>query len=191
MGETIAYIRVSTEDQKYDRQQALEEAADTTFKEKASAGTRQRPELERMLKYARAGDHITVLSIDRLARSTRDLLAILNELEAKKVSIAFERENLHFDWVKEDPRQTFTLTLFSAIAQLERSITKERQAEGIAKAKAKGVYRGRARAMTPAQALKAKELKDLDVPVAKIAKRFGVSRSTIYQELKNLSETAA
>lgn len=191
MGETIAYIRVSTEDQKYDRQQALEEAADTTFKEKASAGTRQRPELERMLKYARAGDHITVLSIDRLARSTRDLLAILNELEAKKVSIAFERENLHFDWVKEDPRQTFTLTLFSAIAQLERSITKERQAEGIAKAKAKGVYRGRARAMTPAQALKAKELKDLDVPVAKIAKRFGVSRSTVYQELKNLSETAA
>lgn len=137
----VAYIRVSTVDQNTDRQLAdVGIEFDKVFEDKASGKDTQRPQLQAMLEYVRDGDTLHVHSIDRLSRSLEDLISTVKSLNAKGVAVNFHKENLEFTAEKISPMNDLILNIFGAVAQLERALSKERQMEGIAKAKDKGVY---------------------------------------------------
>lgn len=185
-GQTVVYLRVSTTDQNLDRQEDLKADASKVFEEKASASTRERPMLKQMLDWVREGDLVRVWSIDRLARSLSDLENIVDELKAKGVGIEFVKEGMLFDPHADSTEDHFKVLLFQILgsfAQFERSMNRARQAEGIAKAKARGAYKGRAVALTPEQVQHAKDQVALHVPKSVIARELGVSRSTIYRAL--------
>lgn len=183
-GQTVAYLRVSSTTQKTDRQEDLKVGADRTFEEKASGGTRNRPVLNEMIAYVREGDTVNVWSMDRLARSLLDLENIVQELVAKGVTVIFKKENLTFSPDTNDPYSTLTLHLIGAVAQFERTIIKQRQAEGIAKAKARGIYKGRKKIeLTPEQLDSARNQIAAGVPKAVVARGLGISRSVLYREL--------
>lgn len=137
----VAYIRVSTVDQNTDRQLAdVGIEFDKVFEDKASGKDTQRPQLQAMLEYVRDGDTLHVHSIDRLSRSLEDLISTVKSLNAKGVAVNFHKENLEFTAEKISPMNDLILNIFGAVAQFERALSKERQMEGIAKAKDKGVY---------------------------------------------------
>lgn len=137
----VAYIRVSTVDQNTDRQLAdVGIEFDKVFEDKASGKDTQRPQLQAMLEYVREGDTLHVHSIDRLSRSLEDLICSVKSLNAKGVAVKFHKENLEFTAEKSSPMNDLILNIFGAVAQFERALSKERQMEGIAKAKEKGVY---------------------------------------------------
>ncbi|ELP1298414.1 recombinase family protein [Pseudomonas aeruginosa] len=141
----IGYIRVSTTDQNTVRQlDGVQLEKVFTDKVSVSGATTDRPELQNMLEYVREGDVIHVHSIDRLARSLVDLLALVQSLTAKGVHVRFHKENLLFTG-ESNPTQELMLSIMGSVAQFERAMIRERQREGIVKAKAKGVYKGRSK----------------------------------------------
>ncbi|WP_319466995.1 recombinase family protein [uncultured Pseudodesulfovibrio sp.] len=178
----IAYIRVSSVDQNTDRQLdglTFEE----TFTEKASAATTKRPELENCLRYLRKGDTLHVHSIDRLARNLEDLLRLLNELVGRSVAVKFHKEHLTFTG-EDNPFQTLQLQIIGAVAQFERSIIKERQREGIAKAQAKGKHCGRKAKLTQDQVEEIKKRITAGDEKKALAAEYGISRQTLYRIIK-------
>jgi DNA invertase Pin-like site-specific DNA recombinase len=178
-GQVVGYVRVSTIDQNEARQLEAIGEVDRLFSEKVSGKSREREQLEEMMDYVREGDVVRVKSPDRLSRSTRDLLALIEELRAKGVEVEFvDNPSLNTD----TPQGEFMLTILGAVAQLERSVARERQAEGIAIAKASGVY-DREPKLTDGQLSTARELVKHGVPKAAIARELGVSRQTLYTAL--------
>lgn len=176
----FGYKRVSTDDQSFARQD-LGEDIDRVFEEKRSGGSRDRPELDRLLDFAREGDEIVVYSIDRLARNMFDLLDIVRGLRKRGITIRFIKENLVFNGEDENPMQKLQFHLMSAFAEFERAIIRERQKEGITKAKAAGKYNGR----PPGDHSQVKELLEkTDLPISRIAQETGFSRGTVYKVLK-------
>ena len=138
----VGYIRVSTEEQNTERQEALmrELGAGKGFMEKATGNTREdRAQLEAMLQYVREGDVVVAESISRIARNTKDLLDIVERLEYKGVDFISKKEAID----TKTPSGKFMLTVFGAIAQLEREYILDRQREGIEIARQKGKYKGR------------------------------------------------
>lgn len=175
----VGYIRVSTVDQHTDRQ--LDEVRlDKTFTDKASGGSKDRPELNSLMEYVREGDTVYVHSIDRLARDLGDLLSLLTNFIEQGVSVRFVKEALTFSG-EDSPFQTLQLQVIGAVAQFERAIIKERQREGIAKAKAKGVYRGRKPSIDVS---KVKSLQDQGMTPTAIAKELKIARSSVYRVFK-------
>lgn len=136
----IAYVRVSTAEQNEARQiEALKKhGIDKWFTEKVSGKNMNRPQLEAMLDYMREGDTIYIHDFSRLARSTKDLLAIVEQLQAKKVHLVSNKENLD----TSTPTGKLMLTMIAAINEFERENLLERQREGIAIAKATGKFKG-------------------------------------------------
>lgn len=141
MGEKIGYRRVSSLDQNLDRQELGR--VDKLFEEKISGADRERPQLRAMIDYARDGDEVIIYSIDRLARNLKDLTEIVEELNTKGAAVRFIKNNLRFSKNEDDPQARLQLHIMSAFAEFERDILKQRQREGIEKAKAKGKYKGR------------------------------------------------
>jgi DNA invertase Pin-like site-specific DNA recombinase len=141
MSELIGYARVSTTGQNFDLQieQLTSAGASKIFKEKVSGVKRDRPQLTEMLNYVRDGDTVVVTKLDRIARSTKNLLEIIEVLAGKGVE--FKVLNINLD--TSTPTGKLMLTMLGAIATFEREMMLERQAEGIAKAKSEGKYRGR------------------------------------------------
>lgn len=181
----IGYRRVSSLDQNLDRQDLGH--LDKVFEEKLSGSSaKHRPELQAMIDFAREGDEVIVWSIDRMARDLRDLQAILHTLLEKQVSITFISENLTFSATNNDPFAKLQLHLMGAFAEFERSIIRKRQAEGIAKAKARGVYKGR---KVSIDYQKVMQLKNEGLGPTKIAAAMGISRVSVYRALK-IAETA-
>ena len=137
----IGYIRVSTEEQKTARQEVLlrELGVDEVFIDKASGKNADRPELTRMMNYVRRGDTVIVESISRFARNTRDLLDLVERLTEKQVEFVSRKEAID----TTTPTGKFMLTVFAAVAELEREYILQRQREGIAIAKEQGKYTGR------------------------------------------------
>ena len=168
----VGYARVSTGGQSLDTQlQALAECS-KIFQEKVSGASDDRPQLALLLDFVNEGDVVMVTKLDRLARNTRHLLEISEYLHAKRVALRIL--NLGID--TSTPTGKLMLTMIGAIATFEREIMLERQAEGIALAKAKGVYKGR----KPTAMMKAKEIQTLascGISKAEIARRAGVSLS--------------
>lgn len=139
----IGYARVSTEEQNEARQlQSFEgytEKIKKVFIDKLSGKNTERPQLQAMLSYVREGDVVVVSDFSRLARSTRDMLQIVQELTDKGVGLISLKENVDTD----TPQGRFMLTVFAALAELERETILQRQREGIAIAKQQGKYKGR------------------------------------------------
>ena len=134
----IGYIRVSTEEQNAARQEVLlrELGVDEVFIDKASGKNADRPELTRMMEYIRRGDTVIVESISRFARNTRDLLDLVERLTEKQVEFVSRKEAID----TTTPTGKFMLTVFAAVAELEREYILQRQREGIAIAKKQGKY---------------------------------------------------
>lgn len=182
-GQTIGYVRVSTLDQNTERQ--LEGMTlDRAFTDKASGKDTDRPQLQAALEYARQGDTLVCHSMDRLARNVDDLRRIVRELTGRGVAVRFVKESLTFTG-EDSPMANLLLTMLGAVAEFERSLIKERQREGIALAKARGVYRGRKPAMSAEQieALRALDRERGGKNRAGLAKDHGISRETLYQYL--------
>ena len=178
-GQVVGYVRVSATDQNPARQLVAIGTVDRLFAEKISARTTDRPQLQAMLAYVRSGDLVRVKSPDRLARSTTDLLALVNQLKDKDVQVQFvDQPALNTD----SPQGQFMLTILGAVAQLERASIRERQAEGIALARARGVY-DRAPKLSADQLELARQRIADGVPKAKIARDLHVSRQTLYTAL--------
>ena len=137
----VAYIRVSSVGQNTERQLADTGIEfDKIFKDEASGKNTERQGLKDMLDYVREGDTVHVHSIDRLGRSLIDLKTIVTDLNNRGVAVKFHKEKLDFEVGKADKLQTLMFDMLAAFAEFERSMIKERQREGIEKAKAKGVY---------------------------------------------------
>jgi DNA invertase Pin-like site-specific DNA recombinase len=182
-GQRIGYIRVSSVDQNADRQ--LEGiAVDKKFIDKASGKNAQRPQLAAMLEFAREGDVIVVHSLDRLARNLDDLRRIVQQLTKRGVSVQFMKESMTFTG-EDAPMSVLLLNMLGSFAEFERSLIKERQAEGIALAKQRGAYAGRKKSLNDEQVAKLVGDVAAGVPKARVARNFGVSRETIYQYLRS------
>ena len=137
----IYYIRCSTEEQNEARQIAAAEAlsVDKVFKDKLSGKNTCRPEFQKMMEFVREGDTVICSDISRIARNTRDLLNIVDELSKKHVEFVSEKEAID----TSTPQGRFMLTVFGAMAELEREAIRQRQREGIAIAKQQGKYKGK------------------------------------------------
>ncbi len=137
----IGYIRVSTQEQNTVRQEVLLEqlGVEELYIDKASGKNTDRPELKKMMAYVRRGDTVIVEAISRFARNTRDLLDLIEQLSAKGVEFVSEKEAID----TTTPTGKFMLTVFGAVAELEREYILQRQREGIEIAKQQGKYRGR------------------------------------------------
>ena len=137
----IGYIRVSTQEQNTIRQEVLMKSlgVDEIYIDRMSGKNANRPELQKMMEYVRKGDTVIVESISRFARNTRDLLELVEKLTAKGVEFVSRKEAID----TTTPTGKFMLTVFGAVAELEREYILQRQREGIAIAKEQGKYKGR------------------------------------------------
>ena len=175
----IGYKRVSSDSQSTDRQDLGE--LDKVFEEKLSGkSAKDRPALQSMIEYAREGDAVVVYSIDRLARDLRDLQDIISTLNDKGVSISFLSERLTFSADASDAFAKLQLQMMGAFAEFERNIIKKRQAEGIAKAKARGANKGTKKRIDRE---KVRQLKAEGCSTYKIAEQMGISRMSVHRIL--------
>lgn len=178
-GKRVGYIRVSSVDQNEQRQlDGIE--LDKKFTDKASGKDTNRPQLQAALDYVRDGDVLVVHSMDRLARNLDDLRKIVTELTGRGVVVEFVKEHLTFT-SEDNAISKLLLSVMGAFAEFERSLIKERQREGIALAKQKGVYKGRKPSLTPEQVRELRALVAAGGIKAALAREFGISRETLYQ----------
>ncbi|MDQ0205229.1 recombinase family protein [Alkalicoccobacillus murimartini] len=182
-GKVISYVRVSTVDQNDLRQiKAIEERSniDKWFIEKVSAKDKGRKQLQAMLEYTREGDTVVINDFSRLARSTKDLLDLVELMKKKNVTLISLKENIN----TSTPQGKLMLTMIGAINEFERMNMLERQREGIAIAKKQGKYRGR-KAIVIDDRFKALQIKYMnrEINKTKFAKELGVSRTTLYKML--------
>lgn len=186
-GQLVGYIRVSTLDQNTVRQEEQLQGfnLDVVFIDKASGKDTERPELQAALKHLRKSDTFIVYSMDRLARNLDDLRGIVKGLTDKGVAVQFVKESMTFTG-EDSPMAQLMLSVMGAFAEFERSLIKERQREGIAIAKAKGVYVGRKPTLSNEQAaeLVAKDKANGQKNRAALAREYGISRETLYQYLR-------
>jgi len=188
-GQKIGYARVSSADQSLDRQLDVLGGLnlDRIFEDKLSGKNTDRASLKEMLRFIREGDHLFVHSMDRLARNLLDLRSMINDLTSRKVRVTFIKENLTFAG-DDSAMSLLLLSIMGAVAEFERSLIKERQAEGIKLARQKGIYKGRI------HALKTEQIESLRTKVAsgisksKVAREFGICRETVYRYLSQPKE---
>ncbi|MBC9206825.1 recombinase family protein [Roseomonas aerophila] len=189
----VGYARTSTVDQDAGlaaQVRDLEAAGcEKVFAEKVSSVATQRPQLASALDFLREGDTLVIAKPDRLARSTTDLLAIVAKLEAKGVALLVQSMGGE-PMSTRGPTGKLMLTMLAAFAEFERALMLERQKEGIAKAKAEGVYKGRA----PTARAKAAEVLAMQaqgVPVVEIAKRLEIGVASAFRILRDAKAAAA
>jgi len=181
-GQRIGYVRVSSLDQNPDRQ--LEQIpVDRTFTDKASGKDVARPQLDTLLRFAREGDTVVVHSMDRLARNLDDLRRLVQLLTGRGIRVEFVKEQLTFTG-EDSPMATLLLSVMGAFAEFERALIRERQREGIALAKQRGVYRGRKKALSAEQRGELRQRLAAGEKKAHLAREFGISRETLYQYLR-------
>jgi DNA invertase Pin-like site-specific DNA recombinase len=185
----VAYIRVSTTDQNTGRQfESLKNCnIDRYFEEKLSGKDTNRPQLQEMLKFVREGDTVYIESISRLARNTLDFLRIVEHLTALKAELVSLKENID----TSTPSGRFMLSVFAALAQMERDTIKQRQREGIDLAKAENRYNGRPRIET------SNEFPDIYArwkagafTAVEAMKLLGLKKNTFYNRVKEYEKRA-
>lgn len=178
----VAYARVSSTGQSLDVQLEKLEALNPSkvFQEKVSGVDRDRPELAKAIEYCREGDTFVVTKIDRLARSTRDLLNIIDELAAKGVEFKVLDQSID----TTTPTGKLTLQILASVAEFENNIRKERQADGIAKARKDGKQLGRYPKMTDDTIGQIKALRGQGVLIKDIMVQTGMSKASVYRALQ-------
>src|SRR5512134_536134 len=179
----LGYARVSTEDQHLILQRAALKTAgcERIYEEKISGARRTRPELNRLLDQLRAGDVVVVSRLDRLARSTRDLLEIAEQLKVAEAGL----RSLHEPWADTtSPAGRMVLTVFAGIAEFERELIRQRTEDGRTAAKKRGVPFGRPRKLRADQQDLVRRLIDEGKSVSDVARTFNVHPATIYRCLE-------
>lgn len=186
-GQLVGYIRVSTLEQNTARQEEelKQFHLDEVFVDHASGKDVARPQLQLALKHLRKGDTLIAHSMDRLARNLDDLRKIVKGLTVRGIAVQFVKESLTFTG-DDSPMSNLLLSVMGAFAEFERSLIRERIKEGIAVAKAKGVYKGRKPSL---DSVKIAELVSRDIANnhknrTSLAKEFKISRETLYQYLR-------
>ena len=180
----IGYIRISTADQNTARQEVLmqELCVDQVFIDRMSGKSTDRPELKRMMSFVREGDTVIVESISRFARNTRDLLDLVEQLTHKNVEFVSRKEAID----TTTPSGKFMLTIFGAVAELEREYILQRQKEGISIAKANGVYKGRKPIDRPEFRVVVSQWKNGELTAAEAMRKLNMKSSTFYRKVRTL-----
>ena len=180
----IGYIRVSTQEQNTIRQEVLMKSlgVDEVYIDRMSGKNTSRPELKKMMEYVRKGDTVIVESISRFARNTRDLLELVERLTAKGVEFVSKKEAID----TTTPTGKFMLTVFGAVAELEREYILQRQREGIAIAKANGIYRGRKPIQRPEFNQVVSLWRSGELTAAEAMRRLDMKSSTFYRRAKEV-----
>lgn len=178
----IGYIRVSTQEQNTIRQEVMmqELGVDTLYIDRASGKNTDRPELKKMMDYVRRGDTVVVESISRFARNTRDLLELVERLTDKGVEFISRKEAID----TTTPTGKFMLTVFGAVAELEREYILQRQREGIEIAKQQGRYKGRKPIEHPDFDEIVSRWRKGEITAVEARKRLGMSKATFYRKVK-------
>ena len=190
-GQKIGYVRVSSVDQN-DARQLDGLVLDKIFTDKASGKDVHRPQLQALLSHVREGDHVYVHSMDRLSRSLKDLQEVVELLTARGVAVEFCKENLKFERPGNNSGghtaaySKLLLQMLGAVGEFERALIRERQREGIAIAKTKGVYKGRKPSLNEGMKLKLREMVANGMSKTEIAKNLAISRASVYKYLKAL-----
>lgn len=180
-GQILGYVRVSSADQNPGRQYEIIGQCDKTFEDKLSGKSRaNRTGLKDLIDYARQGDQVRVASLDRLGRDTRDLYSIVDALTKKGCTVTFISESITVSKDGSSPMQELFLTFLSGMAQFERARILERQREGIELAKTQGVYQ---RKLSEEDVEACRAMVDMGISVAEVARRYEVSRQTLYNAL--------
>lgn len=180
MNQRIGYARISTEEQHLDLQRdALQQAGcDVIYEEAASGKSAARPELEQCRKALRSGDTLVVWRLDRLGRSLPDLVQIVAELERSGIGFESLAEKIETN----SAAGKLVFHVFAALAEFERSLIRERTYVGLAAARARGRSGGRKPKLGEEQVHEIKVLlRDTNIQVSDVARRYGVSRTTLYK----------
>ena len=180
----VGYVRVSTEEQNTVRQEVMMNAlgVEKVFIDKMSGKDANRPQLKELMSFVREGDTVIVSEISRFARNTRDLLELVDELNKKGVEFVSNKENID----TTTPTGEFMLTVFAAMAKLERDTILQRQREGIEAAKERGAYAGK----PPIKIDKAqfeqeyKLWKSGQITAVTAMKHLGLKPNTFYRRVK-------
>ncbi len=178
----IGYVRVSTQEQNTIRQEVLMEqlGVEEIYVDRMSGKSADRPALMRMMEYVRRGDTVIVESISRFARNTRDLLDLVEQLTVAGVEFVSQKEAID----TTTPSGKFMLTIFAAVAELEREYILQRQKEGIAIAKAQGVYKGRKPIHRPEFPQVVALWRDGKITAVEAMRRLNMKPSTFYRKAK-------
>ena len=182
----IGYIRVSTQEQNTIRQEVLMESlgVDEIYIDRMSGKDTNRPELQKMMNYVRHGDTVIVESISRFARNTRDLLELVERLAEKGVEFISKKEAID----TTTPTGKFMLTVFGAVAELEREYILQRQREGITIAKAQGKYTGRKPIEPPDFDAVVARWRKGDITAVEAMTALKMGKSTFYRRVEQLPD---
>ncbi|MBQ8237114.1 MAG: recombinase family protein [Oscillospiraceae bacterium] len=180
----VGYIRISTVGQNTARQEVLmqELGVEKVFIDRMSGKNTDRPQLKEMMAFVRQGDTVIVESISRFARNTKDLLELVEQLTTKGVEFVSRKEAID----TTTPTGKFMLTIFGAVAELEREYILQRQAEGIAIAKSNGVYKGRRPVIRPDFEPVVKLWRSRKITATDAMKRLDMKPSTFYRRVKEM-----
>ena len=183
----VGYIRVSTQEQNTIRQEVLmqELGAEQVFIDRMSGKSMDRPELKRLMTFVRTGDCVIVESISRFARNTRDLLELIEQLQQKEVQFVSKKEAID----TTTPTGKFMLTVFGAVAELEREYILQRQREGIAIAKANGVYKGRKPIQRAAFETIVTQWQNGEMTAVEAQRRLELTPSTFYRKVRDYKKS--
>lgn len=178
----VGYVRTSTREQNTARQDVLMEklGVEKVYTDKLSGKNTDRPELQKMMDFVREGDVVVVESFSRFARNLRDLLDLTETLERKGVQFISQKERIDTN----GPAGRLMLQIFGALAEFERETILERQAEGIAVAKAKGCMTGRPKKAVDTFEDVYRDYEDKKISASEGARRLGIARSTWYRKVK-------
>lgn len=184
----VGYIRVSTQEQNTIRQEVLmqELGAEQVFIDRMSGKSMDRPELKRLMTFVRTGDCVIVESISRFARNTKDLLELIEQLQQKEVQFVSKKEAID----TTTPTGKFMLTVFGAVAELEREYILQRQREGIAIAKANGVYKGRKPIQRAAFETIVTQWQNGEMTAVEAQRRLELTPSTFYRKVRDYKKSA-
>lgn len=182
----IGYVRVSTREQNTARQEELMRSlgVEKVYIDRLSGKNTDRPQLQEMMGYVREGDSVTVESISRFARNTKDLLELTEQLSNKRVQFISQKEDIDTD----TPAGKFMLTVFGAVAELEREYIRQRQREGIEIAKAQGKYKGRPEKQPEDFGEVYAQWKQKKITATFASRQLGISRSTFYRKAEAYAE---
>lgn len=178
----VGYVRISTAEQNTARQdESLKlSGVEKVYTDKLSGKDTARPELQKMMEFVREGDSVTVESISRFARNTKDLLDLVELLESKGVQFISQKESID----TSTSAGRFMLTIFAAVAEMERDNILQRQSEGIAIAKAEGRFNGRPRKESEAFESAYLDWKANKITVVEASRLCSMARSTFYRRVK-------
>ena len=180
----IGYIRISSADQNTARQEVLmqELGVEQVYIDRMSGKNTDRPELKRMMNYVREGDTVIVESISRFARNTRDLLDLIEQLNEKKVEFVSKKEAID----TSTPTGKFMLTIFGAVAELEREYILQRQREGVEIAKANGIYKGRKPIERAGFDAVVAQWKNGEMTAVEAMRKLDMKPSTFYRKVRKM-----